>query len=71
MLGSCTEDNFDFNINLFDEWREEELQVIKSEIGEKRFVDGKFDDASSLFSIMIKRDEFDEFLTLPAYDYLN
>ena len=64
-------DGREINVNLFDEWCEEELQVIKFEIGEKRFVDGKFDEASSLFSIMIKRDEFDEFLTLPAYDYLN
>ena len=58
-------------LHLFDEWMAEELVVIKSEIGGKRFSGGKFSDASSLFSEMIKQDEFDEFLTLPAYNYLN
>ena len=58
-------------LHLFDEWMAEELEVIKSEIGGKRFSSGKFLEASSLFSEMIKKDEFDEFLTLPAYNYLN
>ena len=59
------------NVNLFTKWMEEELDVILSEIGEKRFSNGKFLKASSLFSEMIIKDEFDEFLTLPAYNYLN
>ena len=50
---------------------EEELEIVKSEIGEKRFNSGKFAEASALFSEMINKDEFDEFLTLPAYNYLN
>jgi len=59
------------NVNLFTKWMEEELDVILSEIGKKRFSNGKFLKASSLFSEMIIKDEFDEFLTLPAYNYLN
>ena len=55
----------------FDEWMEEELEVIKSEIGEDRYNAGRFKDASTLFAEMIKKEEFDEFLTLPAYNYLN
>ena len=55
----------------FDEWMEEELEVIKSEIGEDRYNAGRFKDASNLFAEMIKKEEFDEFLTLPAYNYLN
>ena len=51
--------------------KEEEMAVIQSEIGEERFSSGKFAKASALFSEMIKKDEFDEFLTLPAYNYLN
>ena len=58
-------------VYLFDAWMEEEMEVIQSEIGEKRFRAGKFSEASSLFSTMIKKDKFDEFLTLPAYNYLN
>ena len=57
--------------HLFDVWMEAEMEVIQSEIGENRFRSGKFSEASSLFSTMIKKDEFDEFLTLPAYNYLN
>jgi malate synthase len=49
----------------------EELEVIKSEIGENKYNAGRFKDASTLFSEMINKDEFDEFLTLPAYNYLN
>jgi malate synthase len=56
---------------MFDEWLTEELEVIKSEIGENRYKSGRFKDASTLFSEMIKKDEFDEFLTIPAYNYLN
>ena len=59
------------SVDLFDKWLEEEMKVIQSEIGETRFCSGKFGEASSLFSKMIKKDEFDEFLTLPAYNYLN
>ena len=55
----------------FDEWMEEELEVIKSEIGEDRYNAGRFKVASTLFAEMIKKEEFDEFLTLPAYNYLN
>ena len=57
--------------HLFDEWMKEELEVIKTEIGKNRFNGGKFSVASSLFSEMIRKDEFDEFLTLPAYNYLS
>jgi malate synthase len=64
-------DGRQITVHLFDEWMTEEMEAIQSEIGEKRFSSGKFSEASSLFSEMIKKDEFDEFLTLPAYNYLN
>jgi len=64
-------DGRQITIHLFDKWLKEEMDVIQSEIGEKRFSSGKFAKASALFSEMIKKDEFDDFLTLPAYNYLN
>ena len=64
-------DGREITVLLFNKWMAEELQVIQSEIGEKKFNNGQFAEASSLFSEMIKKDEFDEFLTLPAYNYLN
>ena len=54
----------------FDRILQEELEAIKSEIGNDRFTNGKFDLASTLFKNMILKDDFDEFLTLPAYKYI-
>ena len=48
----------------------EELDAIKNELFEERFSKGKFDLAASLFKDMILKDNFDEFLTLPAYNYI-
>ena len=48
----------------------QELDAIKNEVGEDRFNNGKFDMASKLFKEMILKDNFDEFLTLPAYKYI-
>jgi malate synthase len=64
-------DGREITVHLFDKWMLEELDVIQSNIGEKRFNGGKFSEASSLFSIMINNNKFDEFLTIPGYNYLN
>ena len=48
----------------------EELDKIQQEVGIDNFHNGKFDKASTLFKDMILKDEFDEFLTLPAYNYI-
>ena len=52
---------------LFKQILKEELISIKSEISEERYNNGRFDIASSMFEEMILKDDFDEFLTLPAY----
>ena len=54
----------------FDIMLNEELESIKIEIGDDRYNNGKFDLASNLFKDMILKDDFDEFLTLPAYKYI-
>ena len=54
----------------FDTILKEELESIKNEIGDDRYNNGKFDLASNLFKDMILKDDFDEFLTLPAYKYI-
>ena len=51
----------------FDTILDEELESIKNEIGNDRYNNGKFDLAANLFKDMILKDDFDEFLTLPAY----
>jgi malate synthase len=49
---------------------EEEMRAIEHEIGTERFKAGKFHQARDLFSRMILTPQFTEFLTLPAYEYL-
>ena len=63
-------DGREINLELFEKWLSEELILIESDIGSESFSNGLFDDASNLFSEMIKKDVFDEFLTLPAYELL-
>ena len=49
---------------------DEELVRISEELGRERFEGGQFETATKLFSEMVRRDKFDEFLTLPAYERL-
>jgi malate synthase len=56
---------------LFEQIRDEELQKIKQTVGEDNFNNGKFEEASALFSKLTKQDDLVEFLTIPGYEYLN
>ena len=58
------------NATLFIQVLEEQLIAIKEEIGEDKFSTGKFTLATELFKSMIMSEDFDEFLTLPAYSYI-
>ncbi|HEV7135453.1 MAG TPA: malate synthase A [Steroidobacteraceae bacterium] len=55
----------------FDRLLTEEIDRIHDEVGPGRLLNGVFPTAARLFEQMIKQDEFDEFLTLPAYDLLD
>jgi malate synthase len=55
----------------FDTLLMAELDRIHDEVGPARLLNGVFPTAVRLFEQMIKQDEFDEFLTLPAYDLLD
>ena len=50
---------------LYKEVRKEELERLKSELGE-----GRFDEAAEVLDELVLRDEFTAFLTLRAYEYL-
>ena len=54
----------------FEQMLVEELQRIEEEVGKERFTSGSFDTAAKLFNEMVRKEEFDDFLTLPAYEYL-
>ena len=48
----------------------EELDRIRRAVGAERYARGSFSTAARLFGAMIAQDDFDEFLTLPAYELL-
>jgi len=48
----------------------EELEKLKGMLGADRFQKGKFELASQLFETMMTSANFDEFLTLSAYEYV-
>jgi malate synthase len=68
--GARTEDGMPITAARFDRALQEELAVIEREVGAARFRAGRFEAAARLFGDMIKKPELDEFLTLPAYDFL-
>jgi malate synthase len=49
---------------------QEELEKLKGTLGADRFQKGKFDLAAQLFEQMMTSANFDEFLTLKAYEYV-
>jgi len=64
------DDERQINFDLFQEFLKEEIDLLKESLGENNYSHGKFDLAVSLFTDMVKKDEFDEFLTLPAYQHI-
>jgi malate synthase len=49
----------------------EELEKMRAHVGADRFENGKYAAAADLFGKMMLSGEFNEFLTLPAYEYLD
>nr|WP_099142151.1 malate synthase A [Xenorhabdus kozodoii] len=56
---------------LFREMLKEELDVIKQEVGEPRFNQGRFIEASDLMESITTQDNLIDFLTLPGYQLLD
>jgi malate synthase len=48
----------------------EELGKIRRVVGEERFHSGRYQIAGKLFRQVVMSQEFEDFLTLPAYEYL-
>ncbi|MCB1128628.1 MAG: malate synthase A, partial [Verrucomicrobiae bacterium] len=49
----------------------EELDKIKSLLGESQYNEGRFPEAVEILNDLVLRDEFVDFLTLPAYAHLD
>jgi malate synthase len=56
---------------LFDQAVADELDQVREEVGELAFEAGHYDQAASLLRQIVGADEFEEFLTLPAYERLD
>jgi malate synthase len=69
-FGATLEDGRAISVELYDRLLTEELAQIRVEYGEERYKTGHFNDAVELFMRMCKSEQFDEFLSLPAYELL-
>jgi len=58
-------------IDLFRQWMQEELDKIKATVGEKVYAQRRYTSAAEILDQIITSDQFVEFLTLPAYQYLS
>jgi malate synthase len=65
------EDGRKITIELYQELAKDELEKIRSAVGEQQFAKRRFQTAAEILDKIITDDKFVEFLTLPAYQYLN
>jgi len=64
------EDGRKFNIKLYHEVFDDEVEKIITEFGAENIKNGKFKLAFNLFNNLVLSEKFEEFLTLPAYQYI-
>jgi malate synthase len=64
------EDGRKMTEQMYQQFKAEELEKIKLEIGVVAFQKGRFGEAVKLFDRLIIEDEFVDFLTLPGYEIL-
>ncbi len=64
------EDGRKFDLKLYTELFDDEVGKIISEFGEENIKNTKFKLATDLFNKLVLSKEFEEFLTLPAYQYI-
>ena len=64
------EDGKTLTKDLVLEFQKDELKKIKSYVGEERYSNGRFELATQLFNELVFDENFVEFLTLKAYQYL-
>ncbi|WPC73553.1 malate synthase A [Vibrio porteresiae] len=57
--------------DLFREYLKQEIEVVKTEVGNERFTQGRFAEAADLMERITTSDELPNFLTIPGYDYLS
>jgi len=65
------DDGRPITVDLFRSLTEEVLDRLRADVGEKAFAANHYELAARLFDEISVADEFTDFLTLKAYDYLN
>ncbi len=69
-FGAKLDDGRAVTIELYEKLLTEELAKIREEYGTAAYEGGRFPEATELFMRMVRSEEFDEFLSLPAYELL-
>ena len=70
-FGIVLEDGQKVSVELFDKLLSEEMERVKSEIGAGAYEAGRFGEAIELFRKLSIAEEFESFLTLPAYELID
>jgi malate synthase len=65
--GAKLDDGRKVEVTLFDRCVEEEMAALRQSLGPAKFDGGRFKDAIDIFSAMSTSAEYEDFLTLPAY----
>jgi malate synthase len=68
--GGVLDEGRKVTVELFRRVLAEELDTIRADVGEDAFAQGQYALAQEVFDDVATRDDFVEFLTLPAYEYL-
>jgi malate synthase len=69
--GAKLDDGREINHSLYEDLRDDEIVQIKEDVGVTRYMSGKFPQAIALFNRLVVSDTFEEFLTVPAYRFIN
>lgn len=70
-VGAKLNDERTITLDLYNTLRNEEVQKIKEMVGAASYAAGRFTEAITLFDKLVTQNEFEEFLTLPAYQLIN
>jgi malate synthase len=68
--GARTAEGQQITADYLDGELQRQLRHVAGEVGAERYAAGAYEKAASLFADMVKKTDFDEFLTLPAYELL-
>ena len=59
-----------FNTKNYEKFKYQEIEKIKNYVGENRYANGKFKEAIQLFDELVLAENFEEFLTISAYNHI-